>query len=69
MPPLCDGESIGVVENAINSGETRIVRPSDRVGGGRTAVVTATAKCTTIDAELDRLAAALPSEHGPRETI
>lgn len=53
---LCDGPSIELVENAVNSGETHILNSSDKK---RTKTVSV--NCTSIDAQLDTLKATLPA--------
>lgn len=50
---LCDGESIQIVDNVENSGETKV---------SNTAANGVQVKCTTIDDEMDRLKETLP-EH------
>ena len=57
---LCDGDSIEMVENAVNSGETHVLREGEDVNNTKR-VITHT-RCTSIDAELDELAATLPVE-------
>lgn len=51
---LCDGDSVQLLEKAENSGETHIA-PAKSEG-------TVTAKCTSIDAELEKLQNMLPAE-------
>jgi hypothetical protein len=51
---LCDGDSTQLIEEAVNSGETHV--------GAENVEGTVTVKCTSIDAELDKLRAMLPSE-------
>jgi hypothetical protein len=61
---LCDNTqaTVDIAENAKNSGENKISRVETKRGSDFTTTVTTTnVKCTTIDAELDKLRATLPA--------
>jgi FkbM family methyltransferase len=58
---LCNGESVELIEHASNSGQTSIVTEGTTVKRKRSQT-TVTAKCTSIDAELDKLKTTLPED-------
>jgi len=51
---LCEGESVQLVENEVNSGQTHVATGRQQQQG------TVTVQCTTIDTEIDKLQARLP---------
>jgi len=57
---LCSGESVRLVESAVNSGQTRIAGHQETGSG-------VTIRCTSLDAELDRLRDTLPE--GQRDKL
>eukprot|EP00977_Amphora_coffeiformis_P018897 scaffold6781_cov204-Amphora_coffeaeformis.AAC.12 len=57
---LCDGESIQMVEDQVNSGATHVLRNGEDATE-TDAVITQT-RCTSIDAELDKIRDSLPEQ-------
>ena len=58
---LCDGDSVQLYENQDNSGESSISETQARgLAGTNEGVVAVTAKCTSIDHELDKLKSTMP---------
>jgi Methyltransferase FkbM domain len=58
---LCNGESVELIEHHSNSGQTSIATAETTVEQKRSHT-TVTAKCTSIDAELDKLKTTLPED-------